>query len=277
MSESPGMRTVLSAFRVLEEVAHSQPAGVGQLSRALEMPKSTVQRSLRTLWAAGWICPTGSDITRWMLTTRAFDIGQRAVSDISVRDAAIATMHELRNETGETVHLMVLEESRAVLIDRVETRHPVRAVVPLGSSVPLHGSSNGKAMLAWLSRDGVRAVVGDLLERFTPTTIVDWDELFAELDGVTERGYAVNIMEWREDISAVAAPIFGRERIPVASLSISTPSSRMPEELVPEYGALVTDAARRISAALGYRQERGGEGSRGQEDGTANGRPVAEA
>lgn len=271
------MRTVLSAFRVLEEVAYSQPAGVGQLSRALDLPKSTVQRSLRSLWATGWICPAGSDITRWMLTTRAFDIGQRAVSDISVRDAAIATMHELRNQTGETVHLMVLEEGRAVLIERVETRHSVRAVVPLGSSVPLHGSSNGKAMLAWLPRDQVRAVVGDLLERFTPTTIVDWDELFAELDGVAERGYAMNIMEWREDISAVAAPIFGRERVPVASLSISTPSSRMPEKLRPEYGASVTDAARRISAALGHRWERGGEAPHSAETGAANDGPRTEA
>src|ERR671916_1407542 len=131
-----GMRTVLSAFRVLEEVAYAQPAGVGELARRLRMPKTTVQRALQTLWTAGWICPDGNEITRWVLTTRALHIGRRAIADLSVRDAALPIMHEMRRETGETAHLMVLQGRRAVLIEKVETEHAIRAVIELGSAVP---------------------------------------------------------------------------------------------------------------------------------------------
>jgi DNA-binding IclR family transcriptional regulator len=247
------MRTVLSAFRVLEEVAYAQPVGVGELSRALRLPKSTVQRALRTLWTAGWICPAGAEVTRWMLTTRALHIGQHAVADLSVRDASVAIMHELRDRTGETIHLMVREGDRAVLIERVETRHAVRAVVELGSSVPLHGSSNGKAMLAPLSHERIKSIIGTDLERYTDSTIVDWDEFLAELAEVGKRGYATNLGEWRTDIAAVAAPIFGHDGEPVGSLSVSTPDSRMPEHLRESYGALVAEATRRISATMGYR------------------------
>ncbi|MCA1185319.1 MULTISPECIES: IclR family transcriptional regulator [unclassified Saccharopolyspora] len=250
---SEGMRTVLSAFRVLEEVAHTQPAGVGDLARRLRMPKSTVQRALRTMWTAGWICPDGADVTRWVLTTRAFQVGQRAIADIGVRDAAAAVMHELRRETGETAHLMVREGDHAVLIERVETEHPIRAVVPLGSTVPLHGSSNGKAMLAAMPREAVRPILGEELVRYTDNTIVDWAEFFAELDRVAELGYAANTGEWRADIAAVAAPIFDDTGDPVAGLSISAPAGRITPELRERYGALVAEAAARVSATLGHR------------------------
>jgi IclR family acetate operon transcriptional repressor len=251
---SEGMRTVLSAFRVLEEVAYAQPVGVGELARRLLLPKSTVQRTLRTLWTAGWICPDGAEVTRWVLTTRALHIGQRAISDMGVRESATPIMHELRRETGETSHLMVREGDRAVLIERVETTHPVRAVIPLGSAVPLHGSSNGKAMLAPLPRKRVREILGGRLDRYTDNTIVALDRFLAELDHVTGRGYASNIGEWRADITAVAAPIFDASGDPVASISVSAPGARMPEELRDRYGALVTEAAQRISATLGHRQ-----------------------
>lgn len=247
------MRTVLTAFRVLEEVAYAQPAGVGDLSRKLRLPKSTVQRALQTLWTAGWICPDGTETTRWVLTTRALHIGQRAIADLGVRDAALPMMRELRRETGETAHLMVLQEGRAVLIERVETEHPIRAVIPLGSTVPLHGSSNGKAMLAHRSPEEVLAILGGRLERHTERTIVDWTEFHAELDSVRRRGYATNVGEWRTDITAVASPIFDVDGRVSASLSVSAPGSRMPADLRESYGALVTEAARRVSATLGHR------------------------
>lgn len=248
------MRTVLAAFRVLEEVAFTQPAGVGELSRRLKLPKTTVQRALQTLWAAGWICPDSAETTRWVLTTRALHIGQHAVADLSVRDAALPIMRELRKETGETAHLMVLEGGQAVLIEKVETEHPIRAVITLGSAVPLHGSSNGKAMLAHRTPDEVRALLGDRLVRHTDNTIVEWDAFFAELAAVRDRGYATNVGEWRTDISAVASPIFDHDGATSASLSISAPGARLPSDRREEYGALVTEAAQRVSATLGYRR-----------------------
>lgn len=61
------MRSVRTTFRSLDAVADNQPIGVSELARRLELPKSTVQRSLATLVDLGWIRTDGSDITRWML------------------------------------------------------------------------------------------------------------------------------------------------------------------------------------------------------------------
>ncbi|MFD6105327.1 helix-turn-helix domain-containing protein, partial [Nocardia salmonicida] len=48
-----------------------QPVGVADLARALDLPKSSVQRSLVTLHATGWIRPAAGTPTRWVVTTKA--------------------------------------------------------------------------------------------------------------------------------------------------------------------------------------------------------------
>lgn len=241
------------ALRVLEGVADHQPAGVGQLSRVLDLPKSTVQRALHTLGAAGWIQPASGGVTRWVLTERARHVGRLAGEDTGIREAAMTAMETVRRETGETVHLMVPDGNHAVLIERLQTSNPVRIVLPLGSSAPLHGSSNGKAMLAWMRPGAARAILGDTLPRYTDATIVDWELLEAELAEIRRRGYATNNGEWRADIAAVAAAILRSDGEPVASLSVSVPVSRMPADAGAAYGTVVAEAARQVSTALGYR------------------------
>lgn len=244
------MRSVRTALRILECVADHQPAGVGELSRMLGVPKSSVQRALRTLGAAGWIRPAPGEATRWVLTGRARRVGRLAGEENSIREAAMAAMERLRAETGETVHLMVPDGPRAVLIERLETANPVRVVLPLGSSVPLHGSANGKAILAGLPARQAEALLDGELPRYTDHTIVSWAHFQAELAGIRRRGYATNHGEWRADIAAAAAAITGAAGQPVASLSVSTPVSRMSPDLAGRYGALVAAAARQVSAAL---------------------------
>ncbi|MFB4277425.1 IclR family transcriptional regulator [Nonomuraea sp. MTCD27] len=236
------MQNVITALRVLEEVAARQPIGVGELARGLGLPKSTVQRSLRTLHEAGWIRPAGGEVTRWQVTSKALQVARG--TELGLRDAAMPVMEELRQRTGETIHLMVPEGDAVVLIERLETDKPLRIVLPLGIRLPLHASANGKAVLAHLHRPA-----GEL-PGYTDTTIIDPGALRAELEAVLARGYADNRGEWRSDIAAVAAAVLGPDG-PVASLSVSTPASRMPEELRAEYGKLVTQAARALGESLG--------------------------
>ena len=246
------MQNVVNALRVLEEVAVRQPVGVSAVVRALDLPKSSVQRALHTLHKAGWTRPVERELTRWALTTKALHVGRHAAGELSLRDAAIPVMEELRRRTEETIHLMVPEGDKVVLIERLETPKPVRIVIPLGGSAPIHASSNGKAVLASSDPDEVERLLAEGLPCYTDTTIVDREPLLAELAETKARGYATNNGEWRSDIAAVAAAVIGDGGRPIASLSISTPINRMPDELRPEYGALVRDAARRVGLALGH-------------------------
>lgn len=248
------MQNVLNALRVLEEVSVRQPVGVSELARSLDMPKSSVQRAVQTLHRAGWLRPSGTEVTRWALTTRALEVGRRGIGELSLRDAALPIMQDLRDRTTETIHLNVYDEvaHRATLIERLETPKPVRITLPLGSDSPLPASSNGKAILACHPREEVDKLLDEGLVRYTDATIMDMDALQAELDTIRARGFAVNRGEWRTDIAAVAAAIVDDDGRPLGSMSISTPYDRMPDDLVSVYGEMVREAARKVSNALGY-------------------------
>jgi IclR family acetate operon transcriptional repressor len=248
---SQWMRNVLNALRVLEEVATRQPVGVGELARVLDIPKSSVQRALQTLNTAGWIRPARGEVTRWVVTTKALDVGRHASGDLGLRDAAVPIMEDLRRRTDETIHLTVPEGDRVVLIERLETSKPLRISIALGHALPLHASANGKAVLASGPLEAIARLLAEGLPRYTDTTITEPDRLLADLDKVRTRGYATNHGEWRTDVGSVAAAIMGDAGEPVASLSVNLPRTRLTDESQALYGNAVSEAARSISARLG--------------------------
>jgi IclR family acetate operon transcriptional repressor len=252
------MQNVLNAFRVLEEVAARQPAGVAELARATGIPKSSVQRALRTLQTAGWIRPAGGGITRWAVTTKALHVGRHAAGDLGLRDVAVPVMEDLRRRIDETIHLAIPEGDKVVLIERLETSKPVRIVLALGTSLPLHASAHGKAVLAAGSAAMLEQVLAGGLPPHTDTTITDPGELLAELEEIRKRGYSTNGGEWRSDVSCVAAAVMDGTGQPVASISINMPTSRMADESRSAYGALVREAAAAVGDALGNSRDRTG-------------------
>ena len=167
------MQNVANTLRALEEVAARQPVGVADLARALDLPKSSVQRSLVTLHTTGWIRPAGGTPTRWVVTTKALHVGRHATDELGLRDAALPVMEELRRETDETVHLAVREGGRVLLVERLQTSKAVRIILPLGQDLPMHASANGKAVLAADPDDAVARYLDEGLPRYTGTTVTD--------------------------------------------------------------------------------------------------------
>jgi DNA-binding IclR family transcriptional regulator len=247
------VRSVMTALRVLDEVAAREPIGVSELARILELPKSSVQRTLHTLHSAGWIQPVSAEMTRWGLTTHMLRISQRASGGLSLRDVTVPVMEELRAATQETVHLAVPEADHAILIERLDSPQPVRTFIPLGMAAPIAASANGKAILATRPQAEIEALLDRGLAAYTPATVTDREELLAELDSIRRRGYATNSEEWRTGVSAVAAAITAEGGPAVAGISLSVPAHRMNRKLQAQYGQLVKDAAARISATLGRR------------------------
>lgn len=223
------MQTAVSALRVLDQVAHSQPVGVTDLARSTGMPKSTTQRALLALEEAGWIRRAGTSRQGWVLTTKPIDMARHVTADTGLREAARDHMMRLRDQTGESVHLAIREESIAVIIDVEDTVDPVRIYWPPGVRSAIHATANGKALVAWMPPDEVRRVCGTNLTRFTDTTCTDIDELLDELATVREQGWAKAWGELRPDIASVAAPVMDRLGFPLASMSVFAPVHRMPD------------------------------------------------
>jgi IclR family acetate operon transcriptional repressor len=245
------VESVKTALRVLELVGAGGLIGVSELSRAAGEPKSTIQRNLITLHDAGWIRPVEEGRRRrWTLSARVLTLARQQQPAPLLREHALVVMQALRERTRETVHLVVRDGDKAVLIERLDSPQPLRTVRPLGASAALHVTSNGKAILAHLSAAEQDAYVRRGLAAWTTRSLTDPQALARDLETTLARGFAFNDGELDLEVRAVAAPIRLASGQPVASLSISCPASRLPDTLVADHGALVRAAAAEISLLI---------------------------
>jgi IclR family acetate operon transcriptional repressor len=244
------LKSVIQAFRVLQEVAEAQPVGVSELARKMDLPKSTAHRFLTALEEVGWVVrKPGIQGGQWVLSAAPAILAQRVAEDSNLRAAARPVMERLRDACGEAVHLAVPQSGEVVVIDQVESSQPVRIHWPVGQHSPVHASANGKAIVAFSGGQQRANLDPASFTVFTPTTVATADEFEAHLAKVRERGFAVVRGELREDICSLAAPIFDGRSNPVASLSAFMPSYRMPENEA-GLGEMVRAAAAEISAAM---------------------------
>jgi IclR family acetate operon transcriptional repressor len=244
------VQSVLTATRVLERLSEPGLVGVSELSRDLGVPKSSVQRMLLTLKQAGWAEDVRGETTRWTLTPKMFRLGQHHQAGSGLRAAALPVMEHLRNETRETVHLVVQRENAVVVVECLDSPQAVRAHVTPGDVLPLHASTNGRALLSTQSDEAVMDVIAHGLSAFTPMTITDpavFEDLIRQ---VRARGYATGVGQFREGVHAVAAPIVVGG-VGIASIGVSTPAQRMTPDLEERFGSYVIEAARTIARHFG--------------------------
>lgn len=244
-------------MRVFETVMMNRGIGVSDLARKLEMPKSTIQRSLETLHAVGWIRATQQNGRRraWEPTLRILTLSREFMAVDRVRNVALPHMRALRDETGETIHLMVPEGRHTVLVERLDSTKSLRTVRQLGSRCPLHVASNGKAVLAQLTDPEIDAYLSQPLKAWTARTKTDPAALREEIAATRRNGYAVGEGELDDGVHAVAAAVVDERGHPIGSLSISCPAVRLPASRFAEYGGLVSATAAAISADIAAQRE----------------------
>lgn len=249
---TPGTQTLIRGLRLLEAMTEqSRPTGVAELSRRLELPKSTVQRLLRTLDQVGWAQTTQEPTTRWQLSPRLGILCNSADSALGLREAALPHLAALGARSGETIHFVVPDRDvRLVLIERVDSIHPIRSFNDLGARTKFHSSAAGKAFLAALPDAELTRHLDCPLEKLMPSTVTDPQQLMCQILETRRNGYAVNISENRDHVCAIGAAVVDRSGRPVASTVISMPDIRFDAGRVDEWGTWVRETASAIGRDL---------------------------
>jgi DNA-binding IclR family transcriptional regulator len=157
-------------------------------------------------------------------------------------------LRALAEACEETASLAVPRNLQLVYVDQVQAPH-VMAANWLGRPTPLHATSTGKALLAWLSDDELGAALPGRLQRFTATTITTRAALGTELAGVRERGFAVSRGELEPALWGVSAPVLDGGR-PVAVVSVWGSEARVRARGLDALGARTAAAASEIAAVV---------------------------
>lgn len=243
----------LSLLRVFLD--HDGDLGATEISKHLNLDLSTTFRMLVTLQAQGFVeqDPTTG---KYRLGVTCLELGSRFLRSNDIRKRALEAMDALRNEFGETIHLTVLDGNEVVYLEKLAGLHPIGFMSSrVGGRAPTHCTGVGKALLAYLPDEELRArFPSPRLTRYTDTTITDLETLRAELAQVRERGYAIDQQEHEIGVKCVAVPIFDHKGI-AAAMSVSGPVERMDQHMT-EGGLIekLKQAAAEISAQMGGRR-----------------------
>jgi DNA-binding IclR family transcriptional regulator len=191
---------------------------------------------------------------RYRLGMRLFELGSIAISRFDIREKARRHLEQLHYEVDESVHLCTLDAGEVLYLDRVEPTRSVRMDCRVGRRNPAHCTSVGKAMLAHLPEREVEQILRQRgMPRRTPATLTTPAELKADLAMIRARGYAIDDEEVEEGVRCVGVAVLGHNGRPLAAISVSAPSFRLPLEKVPVVAASVSQAAKALSQESGYR------------------------
>jgi len=247
------IQSVSHALDVLEQFNGGvDEIGVTELSKRLKLHKNNVFRLLATLEARGYI-EQNKVSENYRLGLKCLQLGQTFIKQMGLLLQSKTILEELARNMKESVFVAMRKGKGIIPLDFVEPPRAIRVVSFLGTALPAHCTAPGKVHLVFEPEGGLSQSLPERLERYTDKTIVDRKVLLEQMKEIGESGYAVELGEFTEDVSAVAVPIRDYTRTLVGSLAIVGPGHRLnPESIKNDIAPAVIRAGNELSKRLGY-------------------------
>lgn len=219
------VKSVETAFRILDALKQLNGAGVSELASHLDIPKSTVHNYLSTLVQEEYVVKEDSS---YHVGVRFLEYGAFARVQLDIYEIAKPEVDKLAKATGELANLMIEEHGRGSYLHRARGEMAVQVEAHVGTRVPLHETGLGKAIMAHLPRERVDEIVEmHGLTAATTNTITDRGKLNDELAQIRETGIALDDEERIPGLRCVAAPILSKNDRILGAISVSGPSNRI--------------------------------------------------
>lgn len=214
--------SLLRGLKILEAFGSGRAEmTLSQIAEEISVTSSAAFRFVHTLEQEGYLIK--DEKTRsFRLAPRVMELGYGYIQSLDLGEVAAVHARNLRDISGFSVHVAVLEDTEAVYIYRAMSPSPMVSNIPVGSRLPAFATSMGRIMLADLSSDELdRRFEGYQFEKFTDGTIVSLAKLKDALEQDRERGYVAQASQLADGTVAIAAPIFDRSKHIIGAINIS--------------------------------------------------------
>jgi DNA-binding IclR family transcriptional regulator len=245
---------VQRAMRLLRHIAEGDPVlNMSQTGKDLKINRTTLLRLLHTLEAEGFIEKRASG-SGYQVGVAFLGLAARALFSQDLVRTAVPIVERLAEEMALSAHLGVLDGTDVVYLVRRTPNTPLASNIRVGSRLPAHATSMGRAILSRMST----AEIDELYARqpmprvssHTPTTL---DALHAQLDRDRRAGIVWSDAYFEAGISSCAVPVFDHSGAAVGAINLSGPVDAFAEQARREVmGAAIGRAGRELSQRLGW-------------------------
>jgi DNA-binding IclR family transcriptional regulator len=239
---------VTRAAAILDLLAADPAASLGtsELSRRLGMPKSSMANICAALVEARLLRRVGQG---YALGRRLAELGGAYLAAVDQIQEFHEATAQLETASEETMQLAVLDGLEVTYIARHDGRQPIRLASEIGRRLPANCTAIGKAAMAALDPDELADRVRGVqwlptMTRHSHRTV---SALLADLEGVRERGYAIDDEETAEGVICygISIPRRGAGQGPYGA-SVTLLKARV----TPEHRAELVADLRRLAELL---------------------------
>ena len=249
------IQSVDRAMQIMQLLSDYGTQTVTEISQKLDVHKSTASRLLATLEQHGMV-EQYQNRGAYRLGLALVGFTNSVLKDYNILDYTRPICEKLGRETDETVNVAIIVGKNVINIDQVTGSGAIASVNWIGKHTPIHATSSGKSIVAFMPLEKREQLIQSGLKRFTDYTLIDPDEFRTALKVVREQGFAITVHEFEVGLTGIAAPIFDSSGNVEASISVSAPTFRAEGNVAYDIAVKVKHAADEVSQRLGYRSVR---------------------
>lgn len=227
-------------FKTIEYLAQNGPSGLLELSKELQLNKTTVHRILNSLMCMDYV-KQNPETSKYSLGFKICGIANQVLAQTNAVDFVRPYIQKLAEQTGEIVHLVQINGTNAVYIDKVDVaQNSVRLVSMVGKSIPLYCSGVGKALLADMDDDTIKSIWNNSkIEKHTEYTVTNFTDFMQLIRDIRRDGYALDNEENELGVRCVAVSLKYLNEKSIYAISLSAPKDRMSDERIAELKDLI--------------------------------------
>jgi IclR family KDG regulon transcriptional repressor len=251
MQEYKTLKDLTKVF-LLFNTFQSEERSVTEISKELNMLPSKISRMLGTMEKEGFL-ERNPETGKYRLGIRFFELGMVYAFHFPLRRIIRPHMEQMAKELNFTVSWGILRNNRVIVVDQIRNMNIDLLAHRIGLNLPIHTTSIGKALLAYLPEEEQDKILGSInLRKLTNFTIVDKKVIKESLNLIRERGYSTDEGETHEDLNCIAAPIKNGNGDVIAAINLTDEKSRTSSEKLFQFAPYLKEKALFVSRQLGF-------------------------
>lgn len=222
------VQSIERAIDILDCLArHPRGCGIVDLSKNLELSKSTIHRIITTLKHKGYVTQNVEN-DKYQLGIKILTLSTSIINNMDFIDIAKPYINEFSNKIGEVIHLSIPDESytNIIYVDKVTPENSSRAITMssnIGKKAPIYCTASGKLLLSQHTDDKIRELLKDIsFVKYTENTITNIDVLLNEIHEIRKNSYALDNIEYDNGVICMAVPVYDKTNKIIAAISLST-------------------------------------------------------
>ena len=238
------MGTITKALELLNEFTTDRTEiSLVEMARLMARDKATVHRHLTELEANGFV--------EQHPKTKTYRLGAAVLRLAALREASFPTskllqplVTELADTVGELVHVTLVQgESLSPLVHADPQVHGTQIHFEPSQVLPLHATSSGLSVMAFLPDPLREKILSRPLSIFTKRTQTDADQLRRLLDQIARTGLCITRGSFDPEVASIGAPLFGEGGHVAGAVAIAAPSGRAKIDRLESFAPKLRDFA----------------------------------